>query len=289
MIRDWTPNRIRWSLRKLTLPVRPSDLVLEVGSGSNPHPAADVLLERYVATAHRPGAPLVADRPTVLADACRMPFADKSFDFVIAFHVLEHVADPALFLRELQRVGKAGYIETPNVMFERLVPYDVHVLEIMDINGTLRILKKPSARHDRFLNELDIVSRNAKWHSLFYDNPSLFHVQHLWEGEIRFQIQNPETSSEWVALFAQEGAEEASVLPELQRLNARAWALSMIRGWHKLRKPKVELATVLVCPDCHGTLSLGGGFWLCAPCETRYPATPLPDFLPKTTIAKGAQ
>src|ERR1700745_2871450 len=100
MFGAWSLNRIAWSLRKVTLPIKSTDLVLDVGSGSNPHPAADVLLERYLDPRHR-YSPMVIDRPTVLADACKMPFRDKSFDFVIAFHVLEHVSDPTSFLKEL--------------------------------------------------------------------------------------------------------------------------------------------------------------------------------------------
>ena len=112
MSSSWSFNRIAWSLRKARLPIKSSDLVLDVGSGSSPH-RADVLLERYLDPKHRYRA-MVIDRPTVLADACKTPFRDKAFDFVIAFHVLEHVPDPAAFLNELQRIGKAGYIETPN-------------------------------------------------------------------------------------------------------------------------------------------------------------------------------
>ncbi len=74
-------------MRKAKLPIKRDALVLDVGSGSNPHPAADVLLEKYVDITHR-YSPLVADRPTILADACKMPFKDKAFDYVIAFHVL---------------------------------------------------------------------------------------------------------------------------------------------------------------------------------------------------------
>src|SRR5438132_10142354 len=170
MLSSWTFNRIVWSLRKASLPIKPSDLVLDVGSGDSPHPAADVLLERYLNPKHR-YSPMVVDRPTVLADACKMPFPDKAFDYVIAFHVLEHVNDPASFLLELQRVGKAGYIETPNALFERLVPYDVHLLEIMNIEGTLIINKKSSARPDQFLNELNLMKHSTPWNRLFYGNP----------------------------------------------------------------------------------------------------------------------
>src|ERR1039458_591945 len=161
MFEAWSPARIRWSLRKAALPIPNAGLVLDVGSGSSPHPAADVLLEKYVDSLHRYDR-LVADRPTVIADACAMPFADKAFAFVIAFHVLEHVREPERFLDELQRISHGGYIETPSAIFERLVPYDVHVLEILNVRGTLWIKKKPSARPDNLLNEADRLASFAQ-------------------------------------------------------------------------------------------------------------------------------
>ena len=113
-----------------------------------------------------------------------MPFPDKSFDFIIAFHVLEHMSDPKSFLSELQRVGKAGYIEVPSGLFERLVPYDVHLLEIMEIDDTLIIHKKESARPDSFLNGLNLVSNSKKWGKVFYGDPDLFHVRYFWKDNI---------------------------------------------------------------------------------------------------------
>ena len=197
MRNKYSLNLIKWSLRKAKLPIKSDALVLDVGSGSNPHPSADVLLEKYVDITHRYD-PLVADRPTVLADACKMPFKDKAFDYVIAFHVLEHINTPELFLNELQRVGRAGYIETPNAVFERLVPYDVHVLEIMEVDNKLVIHKKSSSKPDEYLNNLDIVKKLPKWNKFFYNNPELFHVRYFWENEIKYKVINPELSADWI-------------------------------------------------------------------------------------------
>jgi SAM-dependent methyltransferase len=197
MLRDWTPKKLAWSLRKLTLKIPGDALVLDVGSGSNPHPRADILLEKFINPLHRYEA-LVADRPTVLADAARMPFRDKTFDYVIAFHVLEHVKDPATFLSELQRIGKAGYIETPNVLFERLFPYDVHVLEIMDANGVLVINKKAGPHPDEYISELEVLKISPDWKRLFYANPKLFHVQYHWNERIRYRVTNQHISLDWL-------------------------------------------------------------------------------------------
>lgn len=41
-------------------------------------------------------------------------FADKQFDFVSCTHTLEDVRDPEVAIREMQRIGKAGFISVPN-------------------------------------------------------------------------------------------------------------------------------------------------------------------------------
>lgn len=278
MFGSWSFNRIAWSLRKVFLPIGPSDLVLDVGSGSSPHPAADVLLERYLDSKHRYSA-MVIDRPTVLADACKMPFRDKAFDFVIAFHVLEHVPDPASFLTELQRVGKAGYIETPNAIFERLVPYDVHLLEVMKINDTLIINKKISAKPDHFLNELELIKHSARWNRLFYGNPKLFHVRYFWEGEINFEVLNPDVSSDWCVDPGTPAPDEQAFLTSSRPNGVKSMGLAAIRKWHRLRKRKVaDLSELLVCPECHGSLNFCDDAGSCNYCRVSYPLHPVPDF-----------
>jgi hypothetical protein len=273
-------NNLKWALRKAQLPIKPTDLVLDVGSGSNPHPAADVLLEKYVDVTHRYD-PLVADRATVLADACKMPFKDKAFDFVIAFHVLEHMREPGQFLSELQRVGKAGYIETPNALFERLIPYNVHLLEIMDEDGCLTIHKKSAAKPDTFLNNLDLIQSSPKWNCFFYTHPDLFHVRYLWNDHICYRIVNPETSCDWFEdppVVAK--APSGDVPPPQRRIkNIRSLGLSLLRGWYKLRKRRrFQLEDLLVCPECHHALEMNAQWLDCGHCRVRYPRTPLPDF-----------
>jgi len=252
--------------------------VLDVGSGSSPHPAADVLLERYLNPKHRYD-PMVIDRPTVLADACRTPFKDKAFDFVIAFHVLEHLADPAAFLTELQRIGKAGYVETPNALFERLVPYDVHLLEVMNINETLVINKKASARPDQFLNELELIKHSEKWHQLFYGDPKLFHVRYFWKENIRFKVINPEVSSDW---FVEPTAPEpdASVFETTTRnTGLRSKGLGLLRRWYQARKrSSIDLAKLLVCPACRQSLEVSDELAVCESCKKTYAMQPVPDF-----------
>lgn len=147
-------NRIRWSLRRVRLALPADALVLEVGSGGNPYPRSNVLLDAYEETRERHWAALVHDRPTVLSFGENLPFKDKVFDYVIAAHVLEHSPFPEKFLSELQRVAKAGFIETPDAFMERINPYKDHRLEVTVREQRLIIRKKPEWVYDPELVEL---------------------------------------------------------------------------------------------------------------------------------------
>ena len=63
----------------------------------------------------RPGGP---DYSVVDVNRERLPFADGAFDFVYARHVVEDLYNPFLLLSEMNRVGRAGYIETPSPVCE---------------------------------------------------------------------------------------------------------------------------------------------------------------------------
>tara|TARA_Y200000002_G_C22493319_1_gene583979 strand:- start:103 stop:759 length:657 start_codon:yes stop_codon:yes gene_type:complete len=51
----------------------------------------------------------------------KLPFKDKEFDYVICTHVIEHVNDPIFFKKEIERVGKSGYIELPTRLNDNMV------------------------------------------------------------------------------------------------------------------------------------------------------------------------
>ena len=53
----------------------------------------------------------------VVGDGCRLPFGDDAFDFVFSNSVIEHVSDHEAFAREIARVGKKYYVQTPNKWF----------------------------------------------------------------------------------------------------------------------------------------------------------------------------
>ncbi|HID56036.1 TPA: class I SAM-dependent methyltransferase [Candidatus Poribacteria bacterium] len=52
-------------------------------------------------------------RGSVVADAARLPFSDKSFDLAILSHILEHVTEPEAVLREVSRIARFLFVEIP--------------------------------------------------------------------------------------------------------------------------------------------------------------------------------
>ena len=117
--------------RRIKVPVSPTGLVLDVGSGDKPSWRADVLLDRYPDDAfagQRSGTGQTRiDRPLFDADAADMPFADGVFDYAICSHLLEHVPDPVGVVRELTRVAKAGYIEVPEASAAKIIDFPSHL------------------------------------------------------------------------------------------------------------------------------------------------------------------
>jgi len=91
---------------------------LDVGCGVQPK--GDVNVDLYVKkpNPHITAHPIIEPKEIknfVLADACHLPFRDSSFEHVHSSHVIEHVENPFLLLKELLRVSRRTVeITTPH-------------------------------------------------------------------------------------------------------------------------------------------------------------------------------
>ena len=286
-------HRLRWALRKAVLPVNDTDLVLDVGAGGNPYPRSDVLMDRLSGSEHRCGESMLIDRAAVFGDASKMPFKDKAFDFVIASHILEHMADPDTFLKELQRVGKAGYIETPNAIFERLHPYNIHCLEIIENNGVLHIHKKRGPIEDPFLGTKNLLGEDSIWGKYMHDSPHMFHVRYFWNDEIKYEVSNPEASAHWIEeIYANSKVGETKGSYLTDEKGWRDYGLAILNRWHVYRRSRrlknFNLASILACPECGGDLHEKNQLLGCVSCKVAYSYNnAIPDFT--TAIQNSSQ
>src|SRR5215467_7212946 len=105
------PEVVDW----LTSRLADVDAVLEIGPGHCPFKRADTFVD--FAPWPIPG---VDPAKLVKCDIATepLPFPDKSFNFVYCRHVLEDMWNPFHLCKEMERVAKAGYIETPSPIAE---------------------------------------------------------------------------------------------------------------------------------------------------------------------------
>jgi ubiquinone/menaquinone biosynthesis C-methylase UbiE len=84
----------------------------------------------------------------VVGDACRLPFADDSFDAVISSECIEHTPDPLEAIRQMCRVCKAGgtvCFTTPNKLWYPILWLSVK-LRIRKFAGPERWISPGTAR-----------------------------------------------------------------------------------------------------------------------------------------------
>ena len=116
-------------------------LILDVGSGHNPHAKATYLTDLYLGPTEHRGhiwflSAVIDARPFVCSDIQHLPFRDKVFEGVICRQVLEHIDNPEQALQELQRVGKHGFVSVPSTTWERYFHSCAGHKWILKISGT---------------------------------------------------------------------------------------------------------------------------------------------------------
>ena len=256
---------------KLSIPA--GAFVLEIGSGHNPHPRADILCDRFLESdAERPGS-LVIDRPLIQADAQLLPFRPHTFDYIIARHVLEHVEEPGLFFGELMRVGSSGYIETPSMIWERLHPARTyHRWYVLLEQDTILMIPKPSADAKSALGvAMDEVAVNSLEYTLLEKAyRDLFYVRHEWSKRVKYHICE---GGEGLCDAFRHPWDRTRALQWIPQRTVRQQAIGLLgniagsflsRGYRPFAKlrakrdlgrrqkkcPALDLASLMMCPEC---------------------------------------
>lgn len=183
------------------LPIEPKWLVLDVGSGHRPNRRANVLIDNEInETVHRSGkkAYIPSDKKMVVGDALNMPFENKEFDFIIASHIAEHIDDPEQFCKELVRVGKRGYIETPGRVDEFFLNEPFHKWIVTKQNDSLVFTEKTDFKpFSNFFYGLYYLNENRTGHKPLHSSNSVLKIISKFIGRIWSHIPNTYTRFYW--------------------------------------------------------------------------------------------
>ena len=129
------------------------------------------------------------DKKFVLINSDRLPFKDNEFDFVYASHVIEHVENISLFIQELQRISKKGYIELPTILEDNIVLSDNSVkdhkwfFKFDDVKNILLAERKKQLIEP-------FITHGVLFGSLRKNFRSSLVLELIWEDEIDLEFTN---------------------------------------------------------------------------------------------------
>lgn len=190
------------------LEIQPGDRVLDIGGGSNPFKRADVVTEPFPThNAHRSGHAPPPGFDYVECFAEELPFRDKEFDFALSRQVFEHVNDPGAACREIMRVARRGFIETPQGRYDLLMgPNPTHQWFVSMHEHTLVFERRRFIRHPfRHVGLSQLPSSPEGQFLLHWELKNVTNVQFYWEGQFQyhvvdyedgFRLENPDHAAE---------------------------------------------------------------------------------------------
>jgi SAM-dependent methyltransferase len=243
--------------------------ILEVGSGHRPYPHSDVLVDKHLEDREREGTLRRDGRPLIVCDLANLPFRDRVFAYVIAAHVLEHVEAPLVAARELERVARAGYIETPSALMEFVEPHRAyHRWSVRREDGSLIFVpKNPASTQFRQRMTNRLITANFGWKLFAHTNPQLFKTTLEWRGHIPLQVDQRALHPDDDLAAVPQGAGAFG-----RALLRKAGGLLIRRVLSALRpRRRVRLEALLRCPRCHGAVTVAPDRVRCAACTGGYP------------------
>ncbi len=190
-------KKIDYQKRFIKFDIPEGSKVLDVGSGGEPFPYANFLIDRFPGkTQHRYNKLQTKNLPFCTGSVENLPYKSKSFDFVYCAHVLEHVDNPTAACEEIMRIGKRGYIEVPtktsDIIFNFARLKHFHKWYISKIGNSLVFIEYyGDERRDTGDQELFYMAHSKfsnPIRKLYRMNKDLFTNMFLWDSFFYYYI-----------------------------------------------------------------------------------------------------
>lgn len=271
------------------LDIKPTDWVLEIGGGQAPFERSDILADKFIDENKERAADIIIDRPLVVCDAHYLPFVDNAFDYVFCSQVLEHLENPELFFKEISRVSKKGYIETPNEIRERLFGWPFHKWIVdKDEHGLVLRENNLEQAFGLFFHKLQLDNYEFSQFCIQYHD--LLNVCYEWHGKPTYRFAEKEEYNlpkEKVWIEEKDilrldlkpyntGLSIGSVLNMIKKKTPK-WFKDFVRQYsgsppygnrHSQEKAESYLKEISACPYCKKRVERENN--ICSACQKKY-------------------
>lgn len=250
-----------------------SENILEIGPGGFPSFQSSVLFDRFYndedAKKQSWGTGIVTrGKPLVVSKSNNLPFKDKSFQYVICSHVLEHVPCDQIqhFFYEMQRVSKIWYVEFPSIFYEMFFDIPEHENVLFFYENIIYILPKSSIR-------------DFDWYKMQYFNHmrNVLHLDRLFGRWIfllkRFFFIGSEFNENTTISIVDSLEDIPNKAYPLYKREILRDSINLLSAYVKKTfiNKKVSLdISVLECPECKNHVSVNDWVVKCSQCEYSY-------------------
>ena len=154
--------------------------ILDIGCGYRAHPKATIIADVQDLSNY------YKERKFIKVDGKKLPFKDQEFDYVIASHVIEHVEDFEIFIKELERVSSRGYIELPSRLGDNLVFENKtdHIWWFLYDDVTNKLI---ASKRNQIIEPFITVSIAKLFEKIFRES---LVIELTWEKKIDYEIDN---------------------------------------------------------------------------------------------------
>jgi SAM-dependent methyltransferase len=278
-----------------SLPVGPSDFVVEIGAGPVPFHRTRLIVDKYPFDNLERHGDIVNLAPVIQADATKLPIADRGCDVLFVSHVIEHMPRPDLFIEEAKRCARDVYLEFPSLRRELMYAWSFHRWLVTHEDGRLVFYRHDIPQvfgdffHANYDFPLDLWSehRFEQLNTHVYCRSGELECEISPKGALQYVLERS-ASGEARVNFASRYGERGTgnvAYPFAARLKTAAWSLlpgSVLEARNRRRQRSNrrsqqplsdEIVERLRCQNCRndqGRLRRSAGALVCSSCDARY-------------------